>query len=337
MRRHILFAIVSILMISVSLAHAKSRAGTVVMQVDLSTQAQGQEARLWVPYPVTDRHQTISDIRVAGDFAVSGVYTDREHGTPILYAEWPKDAASRKLSFSFSVEREEVVRGELPATEPAWNPADYAGYLGATSLGPIDGEVKALAERITAGKKTVLEKARAIYDWTCENMYRDPDVKGCGKGDVCALLKKPGGKCTDISSVFIALCRASGVPTREVFGLRLGKKPEEDITSGQNCWVEIFVPGYGWFPVHPADVLKAVLVEKLASGSPKEKEYREYYWGSLDPYRVVLAEGRDLVLNPRQTGTPLNTFLYPYAEVGGKPLDFLNPKGFVYAYGFKER
>ncbi|HWR98922.1 MAG TPA: transglutaminase domain-containing protein [Candidatus Methanoperedens sp.] len=324
-------------MTTANLAVAAGRAGTVVLQVDLSAQPQGLEARLWLPYPVTDRHQTIADIRVAGDSASSGVYTDREHGTPILYAEWPKEAASRKLSLSFSVEREEVVRGELPATEPAWNPADYAAYLGATSLGPIDGEVKALAEKITAGKKTVLEKARAIYDWTCENMYRDPDVKGCGKGDVCALLKKPGGKCTDISSVFIALCRASGVPTREVFGIRLGKKPEEDITAYQHCWVEFFLPGRGWVSVDPADFRKAVLVDKLDLVDPKAKELREYFWGNVDAYRFVVAEGRDIVLNPRQAGPPLNTFGYPYAEIDGNPLDFYTPKGFVYTYTFKGR
>jgi len=61
------------------------------------------------------------------------------------------------------------------------------------------------------------------------------------------------------------------------------------------------------------------------------------HWGNLDPYRAVLAEGRDIVLNPRQAGPPLNTFLYPYAEVGGKPLDFYQPKAFVYTYTFKER
>ncbi|HWR98301.1 MAG TPA: transglutaminase domain-containing protein [Candidatus Methanoperedens sp.] len=318
-------------------AHAAIRAGTVTLAVDLSAQEKGREARLWVPYPVSDRNQIVGDIRVAGDYASVGVYTDREQGTPILYAAWPADAASRKLTFSFSVERREVTRGELPAVEPAWNPADYAGYLGATSLGPIDGEVRALADRITAGKKTVLEKARAIYDWTVENMHRDPTVVGCGKGDVCALLKAPGGKCTDISSVFSALCRASGVPTREVFGLRLSKKSEEETTTWQNCWVEFFLPGYGWFPVHPADVLKAVLIEKLAPGDAKEREYREYFWGNLDPYRVVLAEGRDIVLNPRQAGPPLNTFLYPYAEVGGSALDFYQPKAFVYAYSFREK
>jgi hypothetical protein len=46
------------------------------------------------------------------------------------------------------------------------------------------------AGKITKGKTTVLEKAKVIYDWTCENMYRDPDTRGCGPGKVCLLLKK---------------------------------------------------------------------------------------------------------------------------------------------------
>ena len=88
-----------------------------------------------------------------------------------------------------------------------------------------------------------MERAKAIYDWTVENMYRDPDTKGCGKGDVCSLPVKPGGKCTDISAVYIALCRAAGVPAREIFSVRLGKKDGEDITTYQHCWAEFFLPG----------------------------------------------------------------------------------------------
>jgi hypothetical protein len=38
----------------------------------------------------------------------------------------------------------------------------------------------------------VLERTKAIYDWTVENMYRDPDTIGCGLGDVNALLKRRG-------------------------------------------------------------------------------------------------------------------------------------------------
>lgn len=318
-------------------ALAKSRSGIVTLEVDLSAQEAGKEARLWIPYPMTDRHQTVSDIKVSGDFASSGVYSEAANGTPILYAQWPATAASRKLTFSFAVERQEIRQQGLPTAEPTWNPADYAEYLKPTSLGPVDGEVKKLAEKITTGKKTVLEKAKAIYDWCCENMYRDPNTVGCGKGDVCALLQKPGGKCTDISSVYIALCRAVGVPAREVFSVRLGKKPEEDITTYQHCWAEFFLPGYGWVTADPADVRKAMLVEKLELKDAKTKEYRDYFWGGIDAYRVVIAEGRDVVLNPRQAGAPLNTFGYPYAEIGGTPVDFYQPKTFVYRYSFKEK
>jgi transglutaminase-like putative cysteine protease len=318
-------------------ACAKSRSGIVTLDVDLSAQEAGKEAKLWIPYPITDRNQTVSDIKIVGDYVSSGVYTDATYGTPILYAQWPADAKSRKLTFSFAVERQEIRQKDLPATEPKWNPADYAEYLKPTSLGPIDGEVKTLADKITAGKKTVLEKAKAIYDWCCDNMYRDPNTIGCGKGDVCALLQKPGGKCTDISSVYIALCRAAGVPAREVFSVRLGKKPEEDITTYQHCWAEFFLPGYGWVTADPADVRKAMLVEKLELKDAKAKEYRDYFWGGIDPYRVVIAAGRDVVLNPRQAGPPLNTFGYPYAEIGGTPVDFYQPKTFVYRYSFREK
>lgn len=316
---------------------ASTRSGVVTLEVDLSAQPKGKDARLWVPYPLSDANQKISDIKVTGDFASSGFYADRVNGTPILYAEWPADAGSRKLTLSFRAERSEIAQRDLPATEPAWNRGDYAEYLKPTSMGPIDGDVKKLADGIVKGKNSNLTKARAIYDWTVENMYRDPATVGCGKGDVCELLKRPGGKCTDISSVFIALCRAAGVPAREIFSIRLGKKPEEDITGYQHCWAEFFVPGYGWVTADPADVRKAMLVEKLELDNPKTAEYRRFFWGGIDAYRVVIARGRDLQLEPPQAGKPLNTFGYPYAEVGGQPLDFYNPKGFTYRYTYRDK
>jgi transglutaminase-like putative cysteine protease len=337
MKKRVVMTIAVLSLVIVSAASAASRSGIVTLNVDLSAQKPDKEAKLWIPYPVSDRNQQISDIKVTGDFAASGVYTDSTHGTPILYAQWPVNSKSRTISFSFAVDRKEIRQTNLPTMEPKWNRDDYSDYLKPTSLGPIDGEVKKLADSITKGKRTVLAKARAIYDWCCNNMYRDPNTVGCGKGDVCALLNKPGGKCTDISSVFIALCRAAGVPAREVFSIRLGKKTEEDITTYQHCWAEFFLPGYGWVTADPADVRKAMLVEKLEQNDAKTREYREFFWGGIDAYRVVLAVGRDLILNPPQSGAPLNTFGYPYAEVGGKVIDFYRPKSFVYSYKFKEK
>jgi len=325
------------LAVNAGAACAASRSGIITVEVDLTSHGAGEEAKLWLPYPVSDSSQNVSAVKLSGDFSESGVYTDRENGTPMLFARWDKDTISRKLVFVARVERQELLRRNLPATEVAWDPSDYRQYLAPTGLGPVDGEVRKLAERITKGKQGVLAKARAIYDWTCENTYRDPDTRGCGTGDVCALLKKPGGKCADISSIFIALCRAAGVPCREVFGIRIGKKEKEDITGWQHCWAEFYLPGYGWVPVDPADVRKAMLVEKLKLDDVKTGEYRNYFWGGIDQFRIRLSYGRDLTMNPPQTGAPVNYFMYPFAQIGGKSLDWLDPKTFSYRITYTDK
>ena len=315
---------------------AKSQSGTITMEFDLSSQPNEKDTRLWIPYPISDEDQLITEIHVTGDYAESGVYTDQKYSTPILYAKWDKGAASRKLTFSFHVERQEVVRRDFPQKEKAWNPEDFTMYLQPTSLGPINGQVKDLADTITKGKTSVATKTKAIYDWVVENMHRDPETIGCGKGDVCALLAAPGGKCTDIHSVFIALCRAAGVPAREIFGIRQGKEPVVDITTWQHCWAEFYLPGYGWVPVDPADVLKKMLVDKLQLSDPAIKETRRYFWGAWDQYRVKLAVGRDIQLNPSQEGAPLNDFGYPFAQIGSETLDWNQPEKFIYKITYRQ-
>lgn len=329
---------IALLMVSpLSLSAASESSGTITMEFDLSGHTADQETKLWIPYPLSDEDQLISSISVSGDFIESAVYSDQKYSTPILYARWEKGSTDRNLMFTFAVTRQEVVKKDFPKHEAAWDPADYSLYLAPTSLGPIDGVVKELADQIVGDKVTVYDKARAIYDWTCENMYRNPDTKGCGPGDVCSLLEEPGGKCTDIHSVFVALCRAVGVPAREIFGIRQGKKETENITQWQHCWAEFFLPGYGWIPVDPADVRKMMLTENLKLDDQRTKDYRDYFWGAWDPYRVKLSVGRDVILNPPQQVAPLNTFGYPYAEIGGKPLDWLDPATFKYTITYRQK
>lgn len=321
----------STLLMAGSALSATVHSGTISMTVDLSTHGTEDAAELWIPYPVSDKDQSITDVKISGDYSTSAVYTDSTYSTPMLHARWEKGAPGRKLTFSFQAKRNEVIRRDFPAKEAAWDPADYAQYLAPTKYAPLDGEVWLQAMKITSGKTTVLEKAKAIYDWTCENTFRDPKTRGCGAGDVCALLKNPGGKCADIHSVFVALARAAGVPAREVFGIRMGKKDREDISTWQHCWAEFYLPGYGWVPVDAADVRKAMLTENLKLDDAKTAEYRAYFWGGIDPYRVKLAVGRDLTLNPQQSGGPVNYLMYPFAQVGGKTIDWLDPATFKYS------
>ena len=48
--------------------------------------------------------------------------------------------------------------------------------------------------------------------------------------------------------------------------------------------------------------------------------------------RIAIGTGRNLVLNPPQSGEPLNYFMYPYAEADGKPL---NEDLFGFNLGYK--
>ncbi len=89
-------------------------------------------------------------------------------------------------------------------------------------------------------------------------------------------------------------------------------------------------------PVDPADVLKMMLKKKLKPGDVRTKADRKYSWGAWDSYRVKLAVGRDRVLNPPQQGAPLNTFGCPYAQIGTKTLDWLDPDTFEYKFVYRQ-
>ena len=300
---------------------ARERSGEVELAVTIAAPDDSKDVRVWLPYPTSDSVQDISNVRIKGNFSQSGIYREKETGNLALYAEWTTPTKDRAITLTFDATGRELIRKDFPAVEPAI-PVEIQEYLKSTRFIPTDGKVREIALSITNDKQKISEKARAVYQWVVENTVRDPDVKGCGTGEVEKVLAQRGGKCADISSVFVSIARAAGVPAREVFGLRLGKKDEEDMTSGHHCWSEFYVPGYGWVPADAADVRKIMLVDKLDLKGAQDKI--GYYFGGVEQYRIALARGgRGYYLNPRQNDGPLNYFMYPYAEVNGKSLEWL--------------
>ena len=310
--------------------------GTVSNIVDLTQYEKGKKVRLWIPLPHDSEYQTVDSIEYDAGSAPSVISGD-DWGNQMLYVEWDENAepADRVVTVHFDVKREEVLYPEIKEDENEVFSEEIKKNLEPSKNLPLNDQVKAKAMEVTEGKSTDLEKARAIYDWVIANMNRNEEVKGCGEGDVCALLDTTmSGKCTDINSMFVALCRASGIPAREHFGIRINA---EDISKNQHCWAEFYVKGTGWVSADPADVLKAVLKNNWSKEQEETKEKQEYYWGNLDAERNILSDGRDLRLNPAQAGEVLNDFGYPYAEVDGQKLDNYTPDRFVYSYSFVKK
>lgn len=227
--------------------------------------------------------------------------------------------------------------------------AESALYLEGSDLIPVDGVVRETADRIVAGVTSDLEKARAIYEWVVENTFRNAATRGCGVGDIAAMLKSGnlGGKCADLNALYVGLARAAGIPARDVYGVRVAPSKfgykslgagSDNITKSQHCRAEVFLAGFGWVPVDPADVRKVVLEEppaNLALGDPRVAAARKTLFGAWEGNWLAYNVAHDVAL-PGSSGAKLGFLMYPQAETANARLDCLDPDTFRYAIRVKE-
>ena len=206
-------------------AHAAAwKTFTLTMRLNLSDTE--TPARVWLPLPNSVKpYQQALDTRWSGTAMNAQIFRDVVYGAPVLYAEW-STPGPRELVVTSQVKT--LDRANQPTSEPRSdvpvNPPDVRRFLAPTQHIPTDGIVLTTAQDAIQGATAPVEKARAIYDWVVDNSFRDPKVKGCGRGDIKGMLESGnlGGKCADINSLFVGLCRAVGIPARENFGIRVG-------------------------------------------------------------------------------------------------------------------
>lgn len=301
-----------------------------------------KQARLWLPVPKCDG----AAYQVCAGRAWSGMAREADfiekpaHAAPNFYAVLRgAGPAELVVSSDFATRDRAADIKNVRELKPVYPPA-VRQFLRPTPNMPIDGIVRSTALTATRGATTPLEKARAIYDWVVDNSFRDPAVRGCGRGDIKFMLESGdmGGKCADINSLFVGLARAAGIPARELFGIRVAPSRQfaslglksSDASKAQHCRAEFYLAGAGWIPVDPADVRKVVLEEKLPLDDPKIIALRDRLFGSWEMNWVGFNHARDFRLHAASSSGTLNYFMYPHAEVDDVPRDSLEPKTFVY-------
>ncbi|HEX8354077.1 MAG TPA: transglutaminase domain-containing protein [Pyrinomonadaceae bacterium] len=275
----------------------------------------------WIPVPHDDPFQKITELRIDSPHPYR--VDDAEFGNRVLHIGLnDPPPAGFTVTMRFKAVRREHVQERLQ--EPArpgrvGKPdAEAARWLGPDRLVPLDDKIRLWAKEVVdaAGAKTDLQKARAIYNHIVATVKYDKSGQGWGRGDIYYACDARRGNCTDFHAIFIGYARAVGIPARFSIGFPLPADRGEGQVSGYHCWAEFYLGGVGWVPVD-------------ASEAAKDPSRREYFFGAHDENRVEFTRGRDLVLKPRQRGEPLNYFIYPYAEVDGKPLASVE-KSFAY-------
>jgi len=93
-------------------------------------------------------------------------------------------------------------------------PAEFKPYLSPSPLiESSHARIKAIAKQLATGQTKAWPHVRAIYDWVRKTIeYKEKaELTGCVEA-----IDKGVGDCNHLTSTFIALCRASGIPARTV-------------------------------------------------------------------------------------------------------------------------
>lgn len=117
-----------------------------------------------------------------------------------------------------------------------------------------DPEIKELSKLITKDITEDYQKAKAIHDWVCNNIWYNYDalynIEDYGDTSAMGTLKAKRSVCQGYASLTAALLRTCGIPTKLVTGYALGVTAgstwKDEIINGNStnhAWNEAFING----------------------------------------------------------------------------------------------
>ncbi len=307
--------------------------------------------KIWLPAALiqnTAFQRTISN-QFSADGGQARMFESKPADLGIVVATFPSEVKPVLTLSSQVALKNYSVDLSKPSPARPLAPAELEYFVQPHKNIPTDGLVKSTATEITKGAKTDVDKARAIYEWIVDNTFRDPKARGCGRGDISAMLETGylGGKCADLNALYVGLARAAGLPARDLYGIRVAKSElgykslgvsSEKITKAQHCRAEVYLAQFGWVPVDPADVRKVVLEEPpgnrpLSDGMVNSA--RKRLFGSWEMNWMAYNFAQDVEL-PGFNGTTLPFLMYPQAQTAEGTLDSLDPENFKYEITARE-
>ena len=323
----------------------------VTTRVDLAD-AKGAASRVWLPVPSINSDWQRSLESNFSSNGTSRMTSDGEQGVRMVYSQFAAGVAP----FVEVTSRIQTQNRYVDLTKPATaqfereDASTLRDYTRATHLLPTDGIVRATAIKATQHAKTDVQKVRAIYDWVVANAWREPKTRGCGEGNIRVMLETGnlGGKCADINALFVGLCRAAGVPARDVYGLRLvpsafGYKQlsgnPASLHGAQHCRAEVYLQAYGWVAMDPADVAKVMRHEMPEwvkhTHHPVVQPVYQRLFGGWEGNWMGWNTAHDVAL-PGSKEDRLGFLMYPVAETVDGRADSYAPDTFKYQITARE-
>jgi transglutaminase-like putative cysteine protease len=310
------------------------------------------EAIVWLPVPSLDTPwQRTQDTSWSGTANQVRLAADGDTGARVLVAKFDAANPQPTIVLTNRVQTQNrAVEWNARKVGPAPDPAELRQWTRPSELIATDGIVRKVATQIVAGARSDREKVQRIYDWVIVSTYREPKVRGCGVGDIKTMLETGNlsGKCADINALFVGLCRACGIPARDIYGIRLvpsafgyrelGGNPTS-LKGAQHCRAEVYLKGHGWVAMDPADVTKVMRQETSEwikdAGHPLVVPVRKALFGSWEGNWMGYNSASDVTL-PEAKQKKLGFFMYPQAQTSAGARDPYDPDAFSYQITARE-
>jgi len=306
--------------------------------------------KVWLPIPSVNSDWQKS---LESNYASNGktqLVTDSVYGARMLYVEFAENEAKPYVELTSRIQTQNRAQDWTQKTTAAEDADTLKYWTQPTSLLPTDGIVRKTALQATLGAQTDAEKAKKLFDWIVTNTFREPKTRGCGEGDIKTMLETGnlGGKCADLNALFVGLCRAVGLPARDVYGIRVAPSAfgykelggnSASLKGAQHCRAEVFLKGYGWVGMDPADVAKVMRQETpewiKSAQNPLVAPVNKALFGGWEGNWMAYNTAHDVSL-PNSKGPKLGFMMYPTAETAAGRLDSYAPDDFKYQITAKE-
>lgn len=264
------------------------------------------EILLWVALPLNHTGQKV-EIQVVQPEPIE-IIEDKVNGNQVIF--WRITNLNGKdnmwLWYDFVLYYEEVnIQIDVNKIEPYDKSSkEYQRYTISEPWIEITPDIAQKAEDIIRGESNPYYQAKKIFYWVRDNMtYEFPDMEHRGADWAFRTLK---GDCGEFSHLFDGLCRAIGIPARNVLSA--------GITTHE--WAEFLLPPYGWVPV---DTTRAKSVKRMIEENREEENREEelqqrlqkmgistkdpdYFFGNLYPSRLIVNIGNNIELTSKKMG-----------------------------------
>ncbi|MFB3895960.1 MAG: transglutaminase family protein [bacterium] len=173
-------------------------------------------------------------------------------------------------------------------------------------------EFDQISKEIIGNETNPYLKAKKIYDWIGNNIKYSYAHEYCTIRNISkTTFMRRYGDCGEEAMLFITLCRMNGIPARWQTSWTMYPVRE---SSGMHDWAEIYLAPYGWVPVDPH---RSIHFTRYAKGltDDQKKELHDFYFGNMDPFRLVANKDHGIPLFPPKNAVRSDTVDFQRGEL----------------------